>query len=128
MPASINSTSQQDTLPPTTIYTYSHKQMQFDFSTADWSDDSSPFDQCDGSFSSLDTQQQQQQRSPTAIRFSKDADEVFEIPHVSTFSDEQKTASWYQPQDYRFFRLQREHEAVSQASSDEKQKSQNDQS
>ena len=98
--------------------------MQFDFSTADWSDDSSPFDQCDKSFSSLDSQQ----RSPTAIRFSKDADEIFEIPHVSTFSDEQKTARWYQPQDYRFFRLQREHEAVTQARSTESQKSQNDQS
>ena len=105
--------------------------MQFDFSTADWSDDdSSPFDQCNRSSSSLsldDANTSTQQRSPITIRFSKAADKVFVIPHVSSMSAEQKRSSWYQPEDYRLFRMQREHETtVARSTTEDEHKNHND--
>lgn len=83
--------------------------MQFDFSVVDWSDDdSSPFDQCDysssGSSSSSTLLSSLSSKTPT-VRFSQN-DEIFLIPHVKEYSEEDIQAIWYRPYEFREMRSQ----------------------
>jgi hypothetical protein len=92
--------------------TISEANMSFDFSCVDWSDDSSPFDQCDSSSSSCcdtvslssSSSSLTSSKSPK-VRFAQE-DEIFEIPHVKDFSTEDVQATWYRPDEFLEMRSQ----------------------
>jgi hypothetical protein len=90
----------------------SEANMTFDFSCVDWSDDSSPFDQCDSSSSicgdtlSLSSYSSSLTSSNSPkVRFAQE-DEIFEIPHVKDFSKEDVQATWYRPDEFLEMRSQ----------------------
>lgn len=75
--------------------------LQFDFSVVDWSEDTSPYDQCWGeapqSEQSSVSSSSSDQRA-TLVRFAPTA-QVHEIPHFKDYSIEEINATWFQSEE-----------------------------